>query len=292
MFLETTLFLKTMIILAAQLGLSLATCFYCLNSARKAYENNTTFFGYSFRGAVNMKNELDLIPYVEIPKIFPVRMTLIDEKTNPKAAREIWANNRNEVIGYLKDGYGHSPQSSGNSGLLMPMVIWFLSLGACTFFAASGLSTAAGLSLFTISSLTFGPLLAYIMLEMDENDGFRALKITLLVTLITGFIGYSDFYSFSESKFLALFLIGSLFGLIIFEFIRIFRGFSRQAIRMKAIFGAFIFSVFILFDFNLLKKKGDIAEYNNWETAYEIAFTIYLDIINLLLEILDAMGNS
>jgi len=61
---------------------------------------------------------------------------------------------------------------------------------------------------------------------------------------------------------------------------------------MKAIFGAFIFSVFILFDFNLLKKKGDIAEYNNWETAYEIAFTIYLDIINLLLEILDAMGNS
>ena len=37
---ETTLFLKTIIILAAQLGLSLATCFYCLKSARKAYENN------------------------------------------------------------------------------------------------------------------------------------------------------------------------------------------------------------------------------------------------------------
>jgi FtsH-binding integral membrane protein len=41
----------------------------------------------------------------------------------------------------------------------------------------------------------------------------------------------------------------------------------------------------------LLRKKGDIAEFNNWETAYEMAFTIYLDVINLLLEILDAMGN-
>ena len=289
---ETTLFLKTIIILAAQLGLSLATCFYCLKSARKAYENNTTFFGYSFRGAVNMKNELDLIPYTEIPKIFPVKMSLKDEKSNPKAAREIWANNRQEVVGYLKDGYEHSSESGGQSGLFMIFTLWFLSLGACTFFAGTGLSVTAGLSLFTISSITFGPLLAYIMLEMDENDGFRALKITLLVTLITGFIGYSDIYSFSESMFLALFLLASLMGLIIFEFIRIFRGFSRQAIRIKAIFGAFLFSIFLLFDFNLLRKKGDIAEFNNWETAYEIAFTIYLDIINLLLQILDAMSNS
>ncbi len=41
------------------------------------------------------------------------------------------------------------------------------------------------------------------MLEMDENDGFNALKIVFLVTLITGFIGYSDVYSFSESSSLA-----------------------------------------------------------------------------------------
>ena len=73
-------------------------------------------------------------------------MTLIDEEDKPRKLQEkIWANNRNEVIGYLKDGYGHSPQSSGNSGLLMLWLLWFLSLGACTFFAASGLSTAAGL---------------------------------------------------------------------------------------------------------------------------------------------------
>lgn len=31
---------------------------------------------------------------------------------------------------------------------------------------------------------------------------------------------------------------------------------------------------------------------NNWETAFELAFSLYLDMINLLLEILEAMGNS
>ncbi len=30
---------------------------------------------------------------------------------------------------------------------------------------------------------------------------------------------------------------------------------------------------------------------NNWDSAFELAFTIYLDIINLLLEILEAMDN-
>ena len=143
---------------------------------------------------------------------------------------------------------------------------------------------------FTLSSLSFGPLLAIIMLEMDENDGFNALKIVFLVTLITGFIGYSDFYSFSESSFLGGFLLISLLGLIGFEFIRIFRGFSRWAIRIKAIFGAFVFSIFLLFDFNLLRKKSDFGV-NDWDTAFNIAFQIYLDIINLILEILDAMSN-
>jgi hypothetical protein len=157
MILETTLFLKTIIILSAQLGLSVASCFYCLKSARKAYENNTTFLGSSFRGAVNMKNELDLIPYIKVPKIFPAKMNLINEKLHPKKTRVIWANNRQELIGYLKEGYQHEGDSTGTFSLFGVFFVWFLSLGACTFFATSGLSIFAGLSLFTISSLDFWP---------------------------------------------------------------------------------------------------------------------------------------
>jgi FtsH-binding integral membrane protein len=135
----------------------------------------------------------------------------------------------------------------------------------------------------------FGPFLGLIMLEMDENDGYKALKIVFLVTLLTGLIGYSDIYSFSENTYFAVFLLVCLLGLILFEFIRVIKGFSRQAIRAKAIFGAFIFSLFLLFDFNLI-AKGEYMS-NNWDSAFELAFTIYLDIINLLLEILEAMDN-
>ena len=81
-----------------------------------------------------------------------------------------------------------------------------------------------------------------------------------------------------------------MIGLIGFEFIRSFLKFSRMAIRLKAMFGAFVFSIFLLFDFNLLRKKSDFG-INDWDTAFNIAFNIYLDIINLLLEILDAMSN-
>ena len=52
-----------------------------------------------------------------------------------------------------------------------------------------------------------------------------------------------------------------------------------------------LFSLFLLYDFNYIKQREDLVS-NNWETALEMAFILYLDIINLLLEILDAMGNS
>ena len=130
------------------------------------------------------------------------------------------------------------------------------------------------------------------MLEMDENDGFTALKIVLVVTLITGFIGYGDFISFSESSAFGIVLIVSLFGLLIFNFSRYYMEFSRKAVRRSAIFGATLFSLFLLYDFNYIKMQSSIYAKNDWSTALEMAFILYLDIINLLLEILEAMGNS
>ena len=55
---------------------------------------------------------------------------------------------------------------------------------------------------------------------------------------------------------------------------------------------AIIFSIFLLVDFNMIKKREGTLGRNNWETAFEFAFTLYLDMINLLLEILEAMGNN
>jgi FtsH-binding integral membrane protein len=290
MLIETSLFFKTMLILCGQLTVVLGTCFYCIREARRAYENNTSFAGLHFRGAMNMNKQLDLVPYTKAPEHYPSEMCKqIPSQDNPNKSetKTVMASNEAHRLELLKDGY----IDSGGGGIFYAaFILWVISLFLCTFFASTGINTQTGMIFFTISSLTFGPLLAIIMLEMDENDGFNALKIVFLVTLITGFIGYSDFYSFSENSFLGGFLLISLLGLIGFEFIRIFRGFSRWAIRVKAIFGAFVFSVFLLFDFNLLRKKSDLGV-NDWDNAFNIAFQIYVDIINLLLEILDAMSN-
>ena len=101
---ETSLLFKTLIILSAQLGIVLVMCFYTLKQARLAYENNTTLFGTSFRGSVNMKNKLNLIPYIQIKETFPKPMyKTIDKDTNLHEQ----ANNQDEVIKLLKDGYLH-----------------------------------------------------------------------------------------------------------------------------------------------------------------------------------------
>ena len=42
----------------------------------------------------------------------------------------------------------------------------------------------------------------------------------------------------------------------------------------------------------IVKDYTEMVDGNTWENAFELAFAIYLDIINLLLEILEAMGNS
>ena len=290
MLLETSLFFKTMLILCGQLTVVLGTCFYCIREARRAYENNTSFAGIHFRGSMNMNKQLDLVPYTAAPEHYPSEMCKqIPSENNPTKSetKTVMAMNKAHRLDLIKDGY---MDSGGGEIFYFAFILWVISLFLCTFFASTGISTQTGMIFFTLSSLSFGPLLAIIMLEMDENDGFNALKIVFLVTLITGFIGYSDFYSFSESSFLGGFLLISLLGLIGFEFIRIFRGFSRWAIRIKAIFGAFVFSIFLLVDFNLLRKKSDFGV-NDWDNAFNIAFQIYLDIINLLLEILDAMSN-
>ena len=105
MFVETPLIFKTLVILSVQLGIVLMMCFYCLNRAKKAYENNTTFMGLLFRGSVNMKGKLDLIPYLETKKDFPKPMEKHEDKDT--VLHEV-AKNQDEVIELLKMGYIHS----------------------------------------------------------------------------------------------------------------------------------------------------------------------------------------
>ena len=285
---ETSLLFKTIVILSMQLGLVLFSCFYFLRKAKEAYQKNTTLLGLSFRGSVNMKGKLDLIPFVKQKDTFPKRMGMYVDKNNTLIKE---AKNQDEVIKLMKEGYSHAPEGGGT--LVSLMIFWMIALyttAAVTSFYL--LSLWQTMFLFSLTSISFGPLLAVVMLEMDENDGFTALKIVLMVTILTGFIGYSDFYSFSENTIFGGVLLLCLFALLLFNFARFFMEFSRQTTRLAAIAGATLFSFFLIYDFNYIKNQSSLFDRNDWNTAVEMAFILYLDIINLLLEILEAMGNS
>jgi FtsH-binding integral membrane protein len=150
------------------------------------------------------------------------------------------------------------------------------------------ISTSIGLTLMTITSITFAPLLGVIMLEMDENDGLRAILLTCFITMAAALVGM---YSGIDFSFMRTFLFYSLCALILIGLVRIFVGMSSAMIRVKAIAGAILFTLFLVYDFNRLKNLNDIGA-NDWSTALHIAISIYLDILNLLLEILAAMGES
>ena len=109
MFIETTLLFKTLFILSGQIIVILATCFYFLFRAKEAYENNTTFFGISFKGSVNLKGKLDLIPYLKPKDTFPKKMVMY-EKNNPTLIKEV--KDQDEVIKLLKEGYSHDTEGA------------------------------------------------------------------------------------------------------------------------------------------------------------------------------------
>jgi len=64
---------------------------------------------------------------------------------------------------------------------------------------------------------------------------------------------------------------------------------SKMFSLVRAYLGAIIFTFYLLFDFSRLEKMaGD----ESWGAAIEIAVNIYLDIINLFLDLLEILAES
>ena len=299
---ETTLLFKTTLILTFELSIAFGLCIYFLKAAKKLAMSGKPFLGIHFRHAVNMNNEIDLIPDATKAINYPRKLTKIEVEKKPQGIfssrknqikrKVVFAKDREEAIAYLKDGYRDFLQMP--KPIIITTVLWILlSLGLLisSIVPPYEYYLLVGMTLFTLTNICLGPILGWTMLMMDENDGMRALKITLIVTFVAGFIGYSDFYSFAQNGYLTTIMGILLFGLVVFTFINLFRGFSRATTRYVAIGGAILFTLYIIVDFNRLIYLENM-NVNDWNTAFYMSYTIYLDIINLLLDILDAMGNA
>ncbi len=238
---ETSLYFKTILLVAVALGLVFAPALGFVLGCRSAHRRRERFLGLLFEAHTNPSGELDLHPT-------PKSMKLLDK----------WWN----VLFFLKVAF------------MIGMVV------------VTPTSLVGGLVALFGSALTFGPLLGVLMLLMDEVDGMRAMGLTVLTSL-----GAAAFGMFTgvDLSFLRSGLMVGLLVLIGFSLLGLIFSFSGMARRIKAILGAGLFVLFIMFDFQRLSKLEE-AGANDWHTALELAIHIYLDVINLLLEILAAMG--
>ena len=139
------------------------------------------------------------------------------------------------------------------------------------------------MGLFTASSgFSLG---VYVAAYKDTAQ--KALALTVLTTFLTGLIAM---YSGLDFAWLGKFLFIGLIVIVIFSIIRIFARIRGQ--RFMAVLGVFVFTGYLLFDFNRLAKVKAVAAANNWETALDFAISIYLDIINLFISLMNLMSSN
>ena len=121
-----------------------------------------------------------------------------------------------------------------------------------------------------------------------QNVVFQAMTGTTLAVIIAGTIVALVPTDFS---FLGIFLWISLLALIFMEILNAFVFKSERRRLLYSYAGVIIFSLYLIYDFNALEKaiaRGD----NSWGTAVDIAVNLYLDIINLFLDLLEILAAS
>ena len=139
------------------------------------------------------------------------------------------------------------------------------------------------MALFTASSgFSLG---VYFVAYKDTAQ--KALALTVLTTLLTGLIAM---YSGLDFAWMGKFLFIGLIIIVIYSLIRIF--FSIGGRRIMAGLGVLIFTGYLLFDFNRLAKAKAAALANNWDTALNFAISLYLDIINLFISLMNLMSSN
>ncbi len=164
--------------------------------------------------------------------------------------------------------------------------VYFLNFFILEAHLESSLTTS--FIIFSIWSVEVGIMLGLTILAGRDSDGLRALAITALVVALTSVIGV---YSGVNFSFLGTGLLLALLWLLILSILSLIFKFSEWAERIIIVAGITIFTLYLIYDFNALLHSRESGE-NNWSTAMHAALKIFLDVVNLFLQILKAMGHS
>ena len=278
---ETSLFFKTFVVFGSQLSLVFGICYHFIQGARECALAGEPFFGAVFEKRYNKNGELDLFSAEEEEY----------DKWAQKEEAELNALYYKDKSAYNKRKKELEIEMQDKSPplrkLLMNLcVIWFIALVTTAIISTTDYSIFIKMIVLSVASMCFGPILGAIMIGMDENDGLRILKLTVFITFLTAIIGIYSGIDFSSLGYL---LIIPLFILVIWNLLNIFINFTSVSKRIMGFFGSIIFIGYLLYDFYRL-EQASANGINDWNTAFNIGFSIYLDVINLLLELLEAMG--
>ena len=121
-----------------------------------------------------------------------------------------------------------------------------------------------------------------------QNVVFQAMSATTIAVIATASIVFTSSVDFSV---MGGFLFTALLILIIMGLLNHFIFKSRKFSLVRAYFGVIIFTGYLLYDFDMLKKQMNAGD-DSWSTAIQIAVNLYLDIINLFLDILYILAES
>ncbi|MDR1123076.1 MAG: Bax inhibitor-1 family protein [Elusimicrobiota bacterium] len=116
----------------------------------------------------------------------------------------------------------------------------------------------------------------------------KAVALTGFITLLGGLVAT---YSGLDFAWMGKFLFIALIVLVVISIARLFVKIEKGR-RFIAAFGVLIFTGYLLFDFNRLAKLKDAVGANTWNTALDIAVSLYLDIINLFLQLVDLLSSG
>ena len=119
-----------------------------------------------------------------------------------------------------------------------------------------------------------------------QNIVFQALLGTTVAVYLTAAIVYFTDLDFG---FLGPVLLICLIALIVMKLLNVFYYRCRIRRLIQAYLGVIIFTFYLIFDFNRLEKaiaQGD----ESWSTAIDLAVNIYLDVINLFLDLLEILA--
>jgi FtsH-binding integral membrane protein len=179
------------------------------------------------------------------------------------------------------------PKKGALNGVLFSLGLSSTVLFLLLLFWGQHQSLAVSMAIFAGWSLLTGATIAIALISVDENLGANVLGLTVMIVLATALI--ARHYPMDMS-FLRNYLLLALLALIVFSVLRLLMNIPRWMQRVSALFGAILFTIYLLYDFNQLAKM-DAAGVNTWQAATHMAIELYLDIINLLLELLDAMSD-